>query len=327
MDDFPMTTVTLDLNRKGLLLDAEGKAVQPAAVPAFLKRRIAIPAGTTDINVFAHGWMTSKTSAEQSAQRLLRDINGLYAASPERYQQLRPYRSYNIVIRWPSKGRYRKIRDRAHRMSTEGSAAAVIAQLLGYLNTQRHKPYRGPAKLRTSQGQYLHAIGHSFGGRFLCQAIQEAGAGLVRPPTLAWDWTKKDFPFTVDSVLILQMASPPDVFAKGFNRLLTAAPINCPILLTYSKADHATGIWHRIAEFSPGIGHVGARVPADEIVVRRLRPVAEDYTRDELKHRIVNINASARFKRGRFWLPQGAHSDFAHPETAHLLLSLAALAR
>lgn len=320
-----MTTVMLDLNRKGLLIDAAGKSVQPSAVPAFLRRRIAIPAGTTDINVFAHGWMTSKARAEKSAQRLLQDINELYEASPERYRQLPAYRSYNIVIRWPAKGRYRKIRNRAHRMSTEGSAAQVVAQLLGYLNAERDQPYRGPGTLRTSQGQYLHAIGHSFGGRFLCQAIQ--GAGPSRPPTLAWDWAKREFPYTVDSVLILQMASPPDVFAKGFSGLLTAAPINCPIVLTYSKADHATGIWHRIAELSPGIGHVGARVPASEIGVRRLSPVAEDYTWDELNHRIVNIDASACFRRGRLWLPQGAHSDFAHPETAHLLLTLAALAR
>jgi hypothetical protein len=321
-----MTTVTLDLDRKGRLFDiVREKAMPTPAVPEFLKRRLAIPDEATDINVFVHGWMTSKARAESTANGLLREIHGLYEASPDYYQQIPAYHSYNVVLRWPSNGRYRRMRNRAHKMTTEGHAAEVISQLLGYLNTERRPPQHGPGTLRTAGGQYLHTIGHSFGGRFLCQAIQDAGPD--RPPTLAWDWGNDDFPHTVDSVLILQMASKPDAFATRFSPLLTAAPINCPIVLTYSKADHATGFWHRMAEWAPGIGHVGARVPADKVKTCYLHPVVKGYTRDELNQRIVNVNATAHFRRGRFWLPQGAHSDFVHPETAHLFLTLAALAR
>lgn len=58
-----------------------------------------------------------------------------------------------------------------------------------------------------------------------------------------------------------------------------------------------------------------------------LRPTYEDYSREELQARIVNIDATWRFRRGRVWLPQGAHSDVVHRETAHLYLTLANLAR
>jgi len=326
VSNYAKTTVLLDFDSRGNLLDpVERKPVLPDAVPDFLKRHLAVPEDATDINVFVHGWMTSPKLAERNAENLLSEIHARHQTTAERYPGLSDYRSYNVILRWPSKGRYRQIKRRAHRMSTDGYAATVITQLLGYLNTHRRPPRRGPARLRTSDGQYLHAIGHSFGGRFLCQAIQNAGP--VNPPTLAWGWAREELPYTVDTVLIFQMAARPNIFTKDFFSLFTNAPINCPIVLTHSKADHATGIWHRLAEGAPGIGHVGARLPVEQANNCRLRPACEDYTRTELAFRIVNINASSYFTRGRWWLPQGAHSDIVHLESAHLYLTLAALAR
>jgi hypothetical protein len=55
----------------------------------------------------------------------------------------------------------------------------------------------------------------------------------------------------------------------------------------------------------------------------------EPYRLSALDHRLVNVDASVRFRgsaRTRL-APAGAHSDFDHPESAHLLLSLAALSR
>lgn len=318
------TTVLLDLDVDGRLLDESEKSVKAAAVAEFLKRRLTVPSDATDINVFVHGWMTSRPLAERNALRMISEFHARYEEASKRYPPLPDYCSYNVILRWPSKGRYRHIRQRAHRMSTDGYAATVIAQLLGYLNTQRRPPELGPGRLRTAGGQYLHAIGHSFGGRFVCQAIQEVGRS--RPPTLRWDWPNQ-YPYVVDSVLVFQMAARPDAFARQFSPLLSSAPINCPIVLTYSKSDHATGFWHRIAERTPGIGNVGANLPTEHVVTCRLREVTEDYARSELAHRIVNIDASSRFTRGKFWLPQGSHSDIVHPESAHLYLTLAALAR
>jgi hypothetical protein len=98
-------------------------------------------------------------------------------------------------------------------------------------------------------------------------------------------------------------------------------------VLTNSSSDHATGLWHRLAEGTRGIGRVGAREPAEHIAATRLREPADTYGHAELDHRIVNVDAGWRYRRGRYWNPAGAHSDIWYPESAHLLLSLANLAR
>jgi hypothetical protein len=123
------------------------------------------------------------------------------------------------------------------------------------------------------------------------------------------------------------MAAAPDVFAGRFARVLRDAPINGPIALTSSRADRATGLWHRLAEGTPGIGRIGATQPAEHITATPLLAPTDRYHYADLDRRIVNIDASRRFCRGRLWNPAGAHSDIWYPESAHLLLSLADLAR
>ncbi|MFD1046956.1 hypothetical protein ACFQ1S_16095 [Kibdelosporangium lantanae] len=68
----------------------------------------------------------------------------------------------------------------------------------------------------------------------------------------------------------------------------------------------------------------------DEVSGKRnvpLRDIAVTYRHAEMDRRIVNIDASRRCRKGRWWNPAGAHSDIWYPESAHLLRSLADLAR
>jgi len=109
--------------------------------------------------------------------------------------------------------------------------------------------------------------------------------------------------------------------------MVNQAPINSPIVLTNSRADRATGLWYRLAEGTPGTGNTGAVEPKHHIASLPLRRINELYQHDELDQRITNIDATWRFRRGRLWNPAGAHSDIWHPESAHMLLSLADLAR
>ncbi len=51
-----------------------------------------------------------------------------------------------------------------------------------------------------------------------------------------------------NSLLVFQMAARPDIFAGRFAPVLQDAPINSPIVLTRSRADHVTGFCHRLAE-------------------------------------------------------------------------------
>lgn len=301
-----------------------------AAVPGFLERHLYVPPQVTDIVVFVHGWRNSPADAAASGDRLAALLETRFAERGGLYPAIRAWDCHYVIVRWPSMSSalprgYARIRDRAHHMSTSGRAGDVIAQLLGYLNQSRGLP-SGPAVLRTRPGQYLHCVGHSFGGRFIVQAVIEVGA--TRPAVLGWNRADPRYPYAVDTLLVFQMAASPDIFSSSqrFARILSDSPVNGPLVLTRSAADRATGLWHRLAEGVPGIGTVGVSQPAGEVSSITLHPVAEPYARDEFPTRIVNVDAGSRFRRGRL-LPQGAHSDIWYPESAHLLLSLAALAR
>ncbi|MEU5623083.1 hypothetical protein [Streptomyces tendae] len=332
--------VEIDLDDQGRLTLPGGGAPVPAGrVAEHLAHRLAVPRRVTDIHVYVHGWQTAPSSATRTAMRLLRHSVDLYEAAPERYPGLAAgYRPWCVVVRWPSsslptlKG-YRRIRDRAHAMSAEstGHAPYVLGHLLGYLDTERADP-TAPAVLANRNGQFLHLVGHSFGGRFLCEAVQRAAE---RPPVLSWSAPyDARRPFTVDSALIFQMAAPRDSFVRHFGTLFPrkghpGAPLRGPLVLTHSRWDRATGFWHLRAEKAPGIGHSGAGAAPVSQFTTKLLPTNEVYRQTELDHRMVNVDAGWLYRGSRRTRlhPSGAHSDFLRPESAHLLLTLAERSR
>lgn len=322
----------VDLDENGSLLNPDTKApLSDAAVPGYLAHRLHIPGTVTDIVVFVHGWQNTPATAAEAGRRLASLLTTQFTGHGDLYPSISGWNCHYVIVRWPSMSNpllagYRRIRYRAHHMSTSGRAADIIAQLLGYLNQIRSTP-TGPAVLRTRPGQYLHCVAHSFGGRFLLQAVIEIGA--AKPTVLGWNRADPRYPYAVDTLLVFQMAATPDIFttSQRFTRILTDSPVNGPLVLTHSKADRATGLWHRIAEGQRGIGAVGVREPAEHVSATNLRSSTTPYRRDDFPTPIVNIDASTRFRRGRWLKPQGAHSDYWYPESAHLLLSLANLAR
>jgi hypothetical protein len=209
----------------------------------------------------------------------------------------------------------------------EGQAALVIGKLLGYVDDMRQRPNNG--LLANNKGQYLHLVGHSFGGRLLCEGVQWA----ARTPELMWDVeTEREHPFNVDTLLVYQMAAPADCFQNGFPQLVGEkgvkdAPLRGPIVLTHTLHDRALGHWHRRAEGSAAVGYAGAG--PTPIPSRNIRLLQEDepYTRERLDNvNLINVDASWRYKKGKL-NPAGAHSDFCYAESAHLMLSLATLSR
>ena len=207
-------------------------------------------------------------------------------------------------------------------MTTEGRAEYVLSALLGYINRSRRKPIATPV-LRTRSGQFLHLVGYSFGGRFLAEALKEA-ANPSGPPLLQLPPPNPLYPFTVDNLLVFQMAAPPDAFSHELAPVLDDAPIRGPVTLTFSTADRANCVWHQLLEHSPGIGCRGASTPGARMIT--LRPISQDYENDELEHPLINVDSSKSFRGARV-TPPGAHSDFWYPESIHLLLTLAAQAR
>lgn len=319
VDDRPAVIDTLDLDDDGALL-LDGRRVSPMDVERRLTKRLAVLPWVTDILVYVHGWQTEPDQAAKAGQRLLNDLTSGIAAN---YPGLSAFAPHLICVRWPSRSGYgpaefRKIRDRAHAMTTTGHASHVLGALLGYLDAGRRTP-AAPKVLQTASGQYLHCVGHSFGCRMLGEAILWA-ADPPRPKTYKWPWPS-DHPFTVDTFLALQMAAPPDIFATRFAALGDgSAPITGPVVLTFSSHDGALATLHRFPEGRPGIGAVGA----DGAATVKLRRTGSPYTPTEFA-KLTNVDASWRFTGG--WPVVGAHSRVWHPETTHLLLSLASLAR
>jgi hypothetical protein len=321
----PADVHLVDLDLDGRLLDhtARGQCPVPAArLLDYFTEELSPPAWATDLLVYVHGWQTRPDPALTAVRRLLALTANQYDHRQGLYPQLRPWRPWTVLIRWPSRslpslGGYRRIRDRAHAMSTKGHASRIIGRLLGYLNAERADP-AAPTVLANRDGQYLHLIGHSFGCRFLCEAVQWAAD---EPLTLGWSSPDRPGrPFSVDSMLLLQMAAPRDAFVSMF-AALGQAPLRGPVVATYSQYDRATGFWHLRAEKRAGIGYAGIGTAPAPVSGIRMLGTSDRYPLDALDHQFVSVDASDVFVRGNG--PAGAHSDHLRPETAHLLLSLA----
>jgi hypothetical protein len=91
-------------------------------------------------------------------------------------------------------------------------------------------------------------------------------------------------------------------------------------VLTNSTFDKALCSWHSLSEGEPGIGCSGAVEPHKRVGFIELHPVGTPYPAETFSKDITNVNASKYFTGGG-WI-EGAHSEFWHAETMHLIASL-----
>lgn len=324
----------IDLDADGQLLYPGSRTVVPReAIPGFLETHLRLREETTDIFLHVHGWRTSPSDAEDKAHKLFALVDLMMAQQAHAYRRILGFRPQYVGVRWPSADKrlpldYYAIRDRTASMSASGQVARVLGAVLGYFNTNRELPEPGPDVFAGAYGQYLHCVGHSFGSRFLLHGILEASARLAEggPDTLAWDWRDPSYPWTLDSLTLFQAALPADAFAHPpYAGILDPSVLNAPVIMTYSPSDTALGFYHRRNEQQDGIGHLGATAPAKQITRVPLQDIGTSYTLARDK-RLINVDASHLYVKG-MRIAGGAHSDFYHPESAHLLLSLADAAR
>jgi hypothetical protein len=320
----------LYLDESGRFIDPEGgsrgetRLIAADELPVFLKRSIALPAQVTDVFVWVHGWQNDELRAAATAKRLFANLKDWFTREHARYPHLGTIVPGFVAAHWPSSSLptlsgYTKIRDRAKRMTTEGEAEFFLASLLGYLD-QGNARASDRKVLLARDGFYVHCLGHSFGGRFLTAAIKAALAPAERTrKILAAAHRETGFDFNVDSLCVLQMAAGNTTFQTEFSALLKG-PLCGPIVLTYSTADRALCTWHTISELESGIGCGGAIEPRDQIGSITMRTVDTPYSGADFSKDITNVNASQYFAGGG-WI-EGAHSDFWHTETLHLIASV-----
>ncbi|MFF0706215.1 hypothetical protein ACFYVC_38540 [Streptomyces tendae] len=329
-----LPVTTLDLDKNGHLLHTDGRTtIADTDIAQHLEDHLRLREDTTDIFVFVHGWRTKPATALTSARNLFTHVETLAATQPESYRRIPDFRPHYIAVRWPSRDNrllptdYEPVKQRTQSMSDQGHVPRVLGAILGYLNTHRETPEPGPETMPTAYGQYLHCTGHSFGSRVLLHGILEASKRLADggPDTLAFDWDDDAYPWTLDSLTLFQPALPADAFTTTpYKRILDANLLNAPVAMTYSPADTALGNLHEKKEDQVAIGHLGATAPQDHLAQITLQDVTTPYAFPRGK-RLINVDASKLYTANKPFV--GAHSDFFHPESAHLLLSLANRAR
>jgi len=304
--------------------NGESRLIPSDELPIFLKKTIKLPDKVTDVFVWVHGWQNDESRAVKTAKRLFANLTGWFARENARYPRLGAVVPTFVAVHWPSTslptpGGYTKIRNRAKRMTTEGEAEFFLASLLGYLDKGNSRATDRKV-LVARDGFYVHCLGHSFGGRFLAAAIQFAAKPLEQKrKVLAAAHRQTGYDFNVDSLCVLQMAAGNTSFASDF-ALLLKGPLCGPIILTNSASDNALCIWHGISETDAGIGCHGAIEPRDRIASIEMRPVEQRYGLDDFAKDITNVDASAYYVGGPW--AEGAHSQFWHTETMHLIASM-----
>lgn len=337
----------LEMNERGMYIERspedpdQVREITPAQLAGYLKESVLLPNGLTDIFVWVHGWRNDYETAVQNGQRLFNGIGHVWKKQASRYTNIRSFVPGFVAVHWPSMsnptpGGYSTIRDRAHTMTESGCAEYVLASLLGYLEENRKTAPRAAdiGTLKAKAGYYVHCVGHSFGGRFLGQAISAAAEpsaatlSLLRQTTgavgtLSLLGRGEGFDFTVDSLLVFQMAAPNDIFGNRFNILLRKAPLSGPICLTYTEYDTANCFWHEQMEGRQAAGCTGAKQPDGEISDLTLKKLTADYTEAEFLSRpIVNVDARWAYNYENLLSFSGAHSDFWYEESIHLLLAM-----
>lgn len=202
-----------------------------------------------------------------------------------------------------------KMKDRA-RIVGEGGVHRLLARL----------------QTASSPTTHFHLMGHSFG----CIVMSSAVAG---PPGDA------PLPRPVDSLLLVQGAlslwsySPDIPFAPGnvgyFNRTLVNGYVRGPIVTTQSKFDQAVSTFYPkgaamksqfvLGDDFPKYGGVGV------YGIQGVGELGENITMESVTHdygfkggRVYNLESSGVIKKDEGF-GVGAHSDFAHPEVAHVV--------
>jgi hypothetical protein len=301
----------------------ETRPVKPDELQRFLKDTIALPKGVTDVFVWVHGWQNDELRAVSTAKRMFANLADWFAHEQARYPRLGTVVPGFVAVHWPSSSLptlsgYKKIRDRAKRMTTQGEAEFFLASLLGHLDLGNQ---RSPERkvLRAKDGFYVYCLGHSFGGRFLAAAIKVAARPVARDRKILAAHRETGSAFNVDSLCVLQMAAGHKAFGSEFEALLKG-PICGPIVLTNSTSDKALCSWHSLSEGEPGIGCNGAVELHERIGSISLQAVDTPYSNSAFSKDITNVDASEYFTGGG-WI-EGAHSEFWHAETMHLIASL-----
>jgi hypothetical protein len=232
--------LTIPINENGIILDQRFKEeLQTAATDPF---------GFTDVFLYSHGWWNtaSSASAEYNIFSLgfAKALQGLVCASPAQWPKIgAAFAPLALAIHWPS-------------MRCESQdPVAHFPEATSYFTLQqradsvgRHAGYsllrRMIERQKDGQPYRFNLIGHSFGCRVLCSALQ----ALAEDPEMVARLAANEF-----NVALLQAAADTDSLAPGqlYGKIQQGIP-RLRMLVTTSAGDTALGKWYPQALGSKG---------------------------------------------------------------------------
>jgi len=231
--------ITVPVNENGIVFDpAIDVAIQTALQPPF---------GFRDVFVYSHGWSTNADAAIDEygrfsiafAKMLLQATAGLLTRPPRD--------TFGVGIHWPSE------------ITEDPNSMLNVAQLFTFYTMEHRADGVGKNAVYTMLRLMLQAqpelplrfflIGHSFGCRVMCAALQDLQADLVTTIPLP--------PETEFHVALLEPAmdednlDPSDIYGN-----VVQIP-NLRLLITKSALDEALGTWFPAAGALANLLHKG----------------------------------------------------------------------
>lgn len=224
--------ITAPINENGIILDGD--------IGGIVKDAMAPPFRFTDVFVYSHGWWTNAIAAAADYNRFSVEFTRrllLIGEAPPTLPRL-PASAFAAAVHWPSM-----------LSEDQGSITNYLEALSFYSMAKRadivgeHGVYSllrmifetiggmaSPPSLR------LHLLGHSFGCRVVCAALEQIAQNKIAVPASV----------TLDAVL-LQAAFNNDELEP--NGLYGDVPqLSLRVLVTRSDGDTSLGRWYPIAE-------------------------------------------------------------------------------
>ncbi|HLW61152.1 MAG TPA: alpha/beta hydrolase [bacterium] len=210
--------ITAPINENGIILDPD--------IGSILKDAMSPPFRFTDVFVYSHGWWTDATGAVADYNRFSMELTKqllLIGATSPTLPHL-PASSFATAVQWPSTLSFYSMGKRADVVGQHG-VYALLRMIFEALSA-----LAAPPSLR------LHLLGHSFGCRVVCSALEQISKdGTQVPPAVALD------------VVLLQAAFNSDELDPN-GMYGNASKLNLRLLVTRSDGDTSLGRWYPIAE-------------------------------------------------------------------------------
>jgi hypothetical protein len=251
--------LTVPINENGIIVDDNiDLEIETAAVPPFR---------FTDVFIYSHGWWNTATRAVSEYNvfsiGFSKALQVLIAANPADVPKITAgFSALAMGLHWPTM------------LSEDQNSVANFLEATSFF-TMEHRAddvgeHGGYSLLRllieARQGQpplRFHLIGHSFGCRVLCSALQTLAAD-------AQTLSKAQAIHAEFNLALLQAAMDADSFVNGnlYGDVLTSIP-NLRLLVTTSHNDTALGTWYPAAQKLaslfrgpvPAMGFVGPSEP------------------------------------------------------------------